>query len=68
LSKVSLAATGRAVRFFRSQLVQAVRHEENPDSVDADDLRVQMLIDQFLDEVLYAVLDGYERAGANPGV
>jgi excisionase family DNA binding protein len=68
LSKVSLVATGRAVRFFRSQLVQAVRHEENPDSVDADDLRVQMLIDQFLDEVLYAVLEGYERAGANPAV
>jgi excisionase family DNA binding protein len=68
LSKVSLVATGRAVRFFRSQLVQAVRHEENPDLVDADDLRVQMLIDQFLDEVLYAVLEGYERAGVHPAV
>jgi hypothetical protein len=66
LSKVSLVATGRAVRFFRSQLVQAVRHEENPNLVDADDLRIQMLIDQFLDEVLYAVLEGYERASLNP--
>ena len=60
---VKLADTGRAVQFFRSQLVAAVRHHEgvNPPKVlDADDLRVQQLIDQFLDEVLYAVLNGYE--------
>jgi hypothetical protein len=62
LSKVGLAATGRAVRFFRRQLVQAVQQEENPDLVDADDIRIRALIDQFLDEVLYAVLDGYEQA------
>lgn len=58
---VSLAETGRAVQFFRSQLVAAVRHSEGTAGPDADDLRVQQLIDQFLDEVLYAVLDGYER-------
>jgi hypothetical protein len=29
--------------------------------MDADDVRIQWLIDQFLDEVLYAVLDGYEQ-------
>lgn len=62
-SNVGLAATGRAVRFFRSQLIQAVRNDENPAAVDAEDLRIQQLIDQFLDEVLYAVLDGYEQAG-----
>ena len=28
---------------------------------NADDLRIERLIDRFLDEVLYAVLDGYER-------
>lgn len=59
--RIGLAATGRAVRFFRSQLIQAVRSEEPTASMDADDVRVQWLIDQFLDEVLYAVLDGYEQ-------
>ena len=61
-SGVGLAETGRAVQFFRSQLIEAVRHEEGVADPEADDLRVQRLIDQFLDEVLYAVLDGYERA------
>jgi excisionase family DNA binding protein len=61
-SRVGLAATGRAVRFFRSQLVEAVRSEEQSEGMDADDVRIQWLIDQFLDEVLYAVLDGYEQA------
>jgi excisionase family DNA binding protein len=64
LSHVGLAATGRAVRFFRSQLLQALRSEEHPDEADADDLRIQSLLDQFLDEVLYAVLDGYEQGGS----
>ena len=61
---VKLADTGRAVQFFRSQLVAAVRHHEGaepPGAPDADDLRVQQLIDQFLDDVLYAVLNGYEH-------
>lgn len=60
-SRVGLAATGRAVRFFRSQLIAAVQNEEHSQGMDADDVRVQWLIDQFLDEVLYAVLDGYEQ-------
>jgi len=60
-SGVSLVAAGRAVRFFRSQLLQSMRKEENPDHLDADDLRIQKLIDQFLDEVLFSVLDGYEQ-------
>jgi hypothetical protein len=58
---VGLAATGRAVRFFRSQLIEAIRSEEQSGGMDADDVRIQWLIDQFLDEVLYAVLDGYEQ-------
>jgi hypothetical protein len=57
-----LAETGKAVQFFRSQLVAAVRQEEGAVLPDADDLRVQRMIDLFLDEVLYSVLDGYERA------
>lgn len=61
LSQVSLAAAGRAVRFFRNQLIQAVQNEDHPDWVDAEDMRIQQWIDHFLDEVLYAVLDGYEQ-------
>jgi excisionase family DNA binding protein len=65
-SGVGLAETGKAVQFFRSQLVETVRHQEGAALPDADDLRVQRQIDLFLDEVLYAVLDGYERGrGAN---
>jgi len=61
LSGVTLAETGRAVQFFRSQLVDTVRNSE-AERVDADDIRIERLIDLFLDEVLYAVLDGYEAA------
>jgi excisionase family DNA binding protein len=64
-SKVSLVEAGRAVRFFRNQLVQAVRAEETLDLVDADDLRIQQQIDLFLDEVLYAVLSGYDEQSIN---
>jgi len=64
-SKVSLVDVGRAVRFFRNQLIQAVRAEETPDLFDADDLRIQQQIDLFLDEVLYAVLAGYEEQSAS---
>lgn len=67
LSGISLAETGRAVQFFRSQLVDTVRNSET-ERIDADDIRIERLIDLFLDEVLYAVLDGYEAAlgGAKP--
>jgi hypothetical protein len=57
---VNLADSGRAVQFFRGQLVEAVRHREA--APDAEDLQVEQLIDRFLDEVLYAVLEGYEAA------
>jgi hypothetical protein len=60
-SGVSLAETGRAVQFFRGQLMQAVRSSEAT-VPDADDLRVEKWIDHFLDEVLYAVLEGYDAA------
>lgn len=61
-SGVGLAETGRAVQFFRSRLLEAVRSEESSAVPDADDVHIQRLIDQFLDEVLYAVLDGYEHS------
>jgi hypothetical protein len=31
------------------------------EGLDADDVRAQQLVDQFIDEVLYAVLSGYEE-------
>lgn len=61
LSQIGLTETGRAVQFFRSQLAQVLRSGENPRILDAEDVRVRHLIDQFLDEVLYAVLEGYEQ-------
>ena len=60
-SRIALADAGRAVRFFRNQLIQAVRAEGAPDLLDADDLRIQQQIDLCLDEVLYAVLSGYDE-------
>ncbi len=56
---VSLAETGRTVQFFRRQLLEAVRRDE---SLDPGDVQIRQMIAQFLDEVLYAVLDGYEQA------
>jgi len=70
-NQVNLVESGRAVRFFRNQLVQAVSALESPELLDADDLRIQQQIDHFLDEVLYAVLEGYEHSlsiDAKPGV
>jgi len=58
---ISLVETGRAVQFFRHQLVQSMQHGDSADTPDADDMRIQRLVNEFLDEVLYAVLDGYER-------
>ena len=61
LSGVNLAETGRAVQFFRGQLLHAV-HSNESGAPDADDMRVAQWIDHFLDEVLYTVLEGYESA------
>lgn len=55
-----LVEAGRAVQFFRSQLSKVVR-AENSYGLDADDIRIQNAIDHFIDEVLYAVLSGYEQ-------
>lgn len=59
LSSITLAETGRAVQFFRKQLIDTVRSSET-EQPDIDDIRVERLLDHFLDEVLYAVLEGYE--------
>jgi excisionase family DNA binding protein len=60
LGGTPLVEAGRAVQFFRSQLSKVVR-AENSYGLDADDIRIQAAIDQFIDEVLYAVLSGYEN-------
>lgn len=60
LGATPLVEAGRAVQFFRSQLSKVVR-AENSYGLDADDIRIQAAIDQFIDEVLYAVLSGYEN-------
>lgn len=61
---ITLSATGRAVQFFRNQLSDVVR--DSSDGLDAEDVRIRQLLNQFLDEVLYAVLDGYEQALTSP--
>jgi len=61
-SGVSLAETGRAVQFFRRQLIEVMHAEDTEHGRDAADLQIERLIDQFIDEVLYAVLDGYEQS------
>ncbi len=66
-SGIGLMETGRAVQFFRSQLNQVVR-AENSNMLDPDDVRVQQAIDQFIDEVLYSILSGYERQMAAPAM
>ena len=63
---MNLAETGRAVQFFRNQLALALHHNARSDGLDADDVRIQQLLNRFLDEVLYAVLDGYEH-GSDSG-
>lgn len=63
---IGLVETGRAVQFFRGQLIAGLRAQE-AGGLDADDLRIQQFIDQFLDEVLYAVLDGYEQGARSIG-
>ncbi len=62
---VNLAETGRTVQFFRRQLLEAVRRD---DTLDSKDVQIRQMIAQFLDEILYAVLEGYEEAvGERPG-
>ncbi len=59
VSGITLSATGRTVQFFRRQLTEAV--SGTTDGLDVEDVRIQKLLNEFLDEVLYAVLDGYEQ-------
>ena len=57
-----MAETGQAVQFFRQQLVSTIQEGSDSDFLDAEDIHIQQLINQFVDEVLFAVLDGYEQS------
>lgn len=61
-SAVSVAEAGRAVQFFRNHLITALSEHRASGGLDADDVRIQQLVNQFVDEVLFAVLDGYEQS------
>jgi excisionase family DNA binding protein len=62
---VPLAHIGRAVQFFRRQLAQAMNNR-NPESrgheavSTAEDMQLQSVFEQFFDEVLFSVLQGYQ--------
>lgn len=60
-SGVGLAETGQAVQFFRKQLVSTIQEGGDTGILDAEDVHIQRLLNQFVDEVLFAVLDGYEQ-------
>ena len=71
LNRINLAETGRAVQFFRGQLLDGLRGRNAYDAsagFDADDVRIHQLMNHFLDEVLYAILDGYETAAGAPAL
>ena len=59
---VGLAETGHAVQFFRRQLVSAIHEGGDAGIHDAEDIQIQRLINQFVDEVLFSVLEGYEES------
>lgn len=61
ISGVSLSETGQAVQFFRQQLVSTIQEGGDTGVLDAEDVHIQRLLNQFVDEVLFAVLEGYER-------
>lgn len=61
LHGINLAETGRAVQFFRGQLLDTLRgHSAYDAGFDADDVRIHQFMNHFFDEVLYSVLEGYE--------
>jgi excisionase family DNA binding protein len=58
---VSLVNMVRALFFFRESLLRAARPgQASPGHYDAEDVRIHRQLRHFLDEVMYACLDGYE--------
>jgi excisionase family DNA binding protein len=64
---VSLVQTVRALSFFRESLTQAINPSQaSPWCWDAEDIRIHYQLGDFLDEVLYACLDGYQATYLAP--
>jgi hypothetical protein len=60
--KVPLVETARAFIFFRRSLLQAVGPGQvGMGQFDAEDARIQRNLNHYLDEVLCACLESYER-------
>jgi len=59
---VPLADTARAFIFFRRVLLDAVgQGQGNTGDLDAEDIRIQRSLYRYLDEVMCACLESYER-------
>jgi hypothetical protein len=59
---VPLAETARAFVFFRRVLLDAVGPGQgNTGGLDAEDVRIQRSLYRYLDEVMCACLESYER-------
>jgi excisionase family DNA binding protein len=59
--EVGLANTTRAMFFFRESLLRTVRSGQVvPDQYDAEGVRIEQQLVYFLNEMMFACLDGYE--------
>ncbi len=64
---ISLLETVRAFQYFRTNLLQALTGTGvSPRPIDVDDLRLREDVDTFLNEVLYGLIDAYERTVLGP--
>lgn len=59
---ISLLDTVRAFQYFRQNLIQSLtgQNEENV-TFDSEDMRLQQEIDDYLNQVLYGLIDAYEQ-------
>ena len=65
---VPLVETMRAFIFFRRALLKAVGPgQETVGQFDAEDVRIQQRLHEYLDEVMCACLDSYERSARTLG-
>ncbi len=61
--RISLLNTVRAFQYFRANMYHALAvSDESPRTYEVEDLHLREDIDAFLNEVLYGLIDAYERA------
>lgn len=59
---ISLLDTVRAFQYFRHNLVQALTAgDEDKTNFDSEDMRLRQDIDDYLNEVLFGLIDAYEQ-------